>query len=94
VKKEQFLVTLERDKKSAVEDALEEMVNDKLLEIEAKKRNITVDQLVRSERFRRKSLSPVKTRSASFMTTTSRHQRNVCRDGFGNPQLPDAAGSE
>ena len=49
VKKEQFLVTLERDKKSAVEDALEEMVNDKLLEIEAKKRNITVDQLVRAE---------------------------------------------
>jgi protein-disulfide isomerase len=48
-KREQFLVTLERDKKTAMEEALDDLVNDKILETEAKKRNITVDQLVRSE---------------------------------------------
>jgi protein-disulfide isomerase/Skp family chaperone for outer membrane proteins len=48
-KREQFLQGLEREKKKAVEDALEDVVNDRLLEIEAKKRNLTVDQLVRAE---------------------------------------------
>ena len=48
-KREQYLLGLEREKKKAVEDALEDMVNDKLLATEAKKRSITVDQLVRSE---------------------------------------------
>jgi protein-disulfide isomerase/Skp family chaperone for outer membrane proteins len=48
-KREQFLLSLEREKKKAMEDALEDIVNDKLLETEAKKRNVTVDQLVRSE---------------------------------------------
>ena len=48
-KRKQFLVTHERDKKNAVEDALEELVNDKLLGLEAKKRNITVNDLVQQE---------------------------------------------
>jgi protein-disulfide isomerase len=48
-KRQQFLVTLERDKKNAVEDALEEIVNDKLLDLEAKKRNIAVKDLVQQE---------------------------------------------
>lgn len=48
-KRKQFLATHERDKKSAVEDALEELVNDKLLGLEAKKRNITVNDLVQQE---------------------------------------------
>jgi protein-disulfide isomerase len=48
-KRQQFLVTLERDKKAAVEDALEEIVNDKLLAAEAKKRNISVSDLVQQE---------------------------------------------
>jgi protein-disulfide isomerase/Skp family chaperone for outer membrane proteins len=48
-KREQFLLTLERDKKTAMEEALDEMVNDKLLDTEAKKRKITVDELVRAE---------------------------------------------
>lgn len=48
-KREQFLISLEREKKKAVEDALEDIVNDKLLAAEAKKRNITVDELVKSE---------------------------------------------
>ena len=48
-KQKQFMATLERDKKSAVEDALEDIVNQKLLEAEAKKRSISVDDLVRQE---------------------------------------------
>src|SRR5678815_107540 len=48
-KQKQFTATLERDKKSAVEDALEDIVNRKLLEAEAKKRSITVDDLLRAE---------------------------------------------
>lgn len=48
-KRQQFLVTFERDKKNAVEDALEEIVNDKLLDLEAKKRSITVKDLVQQE---------------------------------------------
>jgi len=48
-KQKQFMATLERDKKSAVEDALEDIVNRKLLEAEAKKRSITVDDLMRAE---------------------------------------------
>jgi protein-disulfide isomerase len=48
-KRQQFLITLERDKKGAVEDALEEIVNDKLLAAEAKKRNISVNDLVQQE---------------------------------------------
>jgi len=48
-KQKQFMATLERDKKSAVEDALEDIVNRKLLEAEAKKRSITVDDLLRTE---------------------------------------------
>jgi len=48
-KQKQFMATLERDKKSAVEDALEDIVNRKLLEAEAKKRSITVDDLLRAE---------------------------------------------
>ena len=48
-KRQQFLITFERDKKGAVEDALEKLVSDKVLGLEAKKRNITVDQLVQQE---------------------------------------------
>jgi protein-disulfide isomerase/Skp family chaperone for outer membrane proteins len=48
-KRQQFLVQLERDKKSAMEDALEEIVNERLLTAEAKKRNLSVDDLVRAE---------------------------------------------
>ncbi len=48
-KRQQFLITFERDKKGAVEDALDKLVNDKVLGLEAKKRNITVDQLVQQE---------------------------------------------
>jgi protein-disulfide isomerase len=48
-KREQFMVTLERDKKKAVTNALEEIVNEKLLTAEAKKRNISIDDLVRQE---------------------------------------------
>ena len=48
-KRKQFLVTLERDKKEAFSEALDEMVNEKLLATEAKKRNITIDELVRLE---------------------------------------------
>ena len=48
-KRQQFLTTFERDKKGAVEDALDKLVNDKVLGLEAKKRNITVDQLVQQE---------------------------------------------
>jgi len=48
-KHQQFLKTFERDKKAAVEDALDKLVNDKVLGLEAKKRSITVDQLVQQE---------------------------------------------
>lgn len=48
-KRQQFLVTQERDKKAAVEEALEGLVNDKLLGLEAKKRNITVNELIQQE---------------------------------------------
>jgi predicted DsbA family dithiol-disulfide isomerase len=48
-KKEQFLAGLDRDKKKAVENALTEIVTDKVLTAEAKKRAITVDELVKSE---------------------------------------------
>lgn len=48
-KKDQFLAGLERDKKKAVEDALNEIVTEKLLTAEAKKRSITIDELVRKE---------------------------------------------
>jgi len=48
-KRQQFLVTLERDKKSAVTDALDEMINDKVLTAEAKKRNISVNDLIQQE---------------------------------------------
>src|SRR4026209_873509 len=42
-KRQQFLATMERDQKAAVADALDEIVNGKLLAAEAKKRNLTVD---------------------------------------------------
>ena len=48
-KQKQFMATMERDKKSAVEDALEDIVNRKLLEAEAKKRSISTDDLLRQE---------------------------------------------
>jgi protein-disulfide isomerase/Skp family chaperone for outer membrane proteins len=48
-KRQQFNVTLERDKKSAVADALDDLVNDKVLAAEAKKRNISVNELVQQE---------------------------------------------
>jgi protein-disulfide isomerase/Skp family chaperone for outer membrane proteins len=48
-KRKQFIATMERDQKAAVADALEEIVNEKLLAAEAKKRNISVDNLVRQE---------------------------------------------
>src|SRR5688572_4283028 len=48
-KRAQFEVTLNRDKKAAVEDALAQLVEERLLAAEAKKKNISVDQLVRQE---------------------------------------------
>lgn len=48
-KQKQFMATLERDKKGAVEDALEDIVNRKLLDAEAKKRGISADDLLRLE---------------------------------------------
>src|SRR5437762_10630241 len=48
-KKDQFLAGMERDKKKAVEDALNEIVTEKLLNAEAKKRGITIDELVKKE---------------------------------------------
>ena len=48
-KRQQFEATMERDQKAAVAEALEEIVNEKLLSAEAKKRNITVDNLVKEE---------------------------------------------
>jgi protein-disulfide isomerase len=48
-KREQFLITLQRDKQTAIEEALDEIVTQKLLDLEAKKRNTSVDQLVKSE---------------------------------------------
>ena len=48
-KRTQFLTTLERDKKAAVEDALDQIVEEKLLGAEAKKRGLSIDQLVRQE---------------------------------------------
>jgi predicted DsbA family dithiol-disulfide isomerase len=48
-KRAQFLAGLERDKAKAVEDALNEIVTGRLLDLEAKKRGITIDQLVRQE---------------------------------------------
>ena len=48
-KKDQFLTGIERDKKKAVEDALTEIVTEKLLSAEAKKRGITIDELVKKE---------------------------------------------
>jgi predicted DsbA family dithiol-disulfide isomerase/Skp family chaperone for outer membrane proteins len=48
-KREQFLATNEREKKKAVEDALTEIVTGKALAAEAKKRSLTIDELVRVE---------------------------------------------
>lgn len=48
-KRLQFMATLERDKKSAISDALDGVVNEKLLSAEAKKRNISIDELVQQE---------------------------------------------
>lgn len=48
-KRQQFMVNLERDKTKAVAGALDEIVNEKLLTAEAKKRNISIDELVRQE---------------------------------------------
>ena len=48
-KKDQFLVGMERDRKKAVEDALNEIVTEKLLTAEAKKRGIAIDELVKKE---------------------------------------------
>jgi protein-disulfide isomerase/Skp family chaperone for outer membrane proteins len=48
-KREQFLAGNQREKKKAVEDALAELVTEKLLGAEAKKRGVTIDQLVRQE---------------------------------------------
>jgi predicted DsbA family dithiol-disulfide isomerase len=48
-KREQFLATHEREKKKVVEDALTEMVTGKVLAAEAKKRSLTIDELVRVE---------------------------------------------
>jgi len=49
LRQKQFMATLERDKKGAIEDALEELVNRKVLELEAKKRNVSVDDLLKQE---------------------------------------------
>lgn len=48
-KRQQFMATLERDKKKAFANALDEIVTEKLLNAEAKKRNISIDQLVQQE---------------------------------------------
>lgn len=48
-KRTQFLTGLERDKKTAVEDALSDLVQERLLTAESKKREMTIDQLVRQE---------------------------------------------
>lgn len=48
-RQKQFVAQLERDRKNAIEDALDELVNKKLLDTEAKKRSITVDELLRQE---------------------------------------------
>ena len=48
-KKDQFLAGMERDKKKAIEDALNEIVTEKLLTAEAKKQGITIDELVKKE---------------------------------------------
>jgi predicted DsbA family dithiol-disulfide isomerase/Skp family chaperone for outer membrane proteins len=48
-KRDQFIAGLERDKKKAVEDALNEIVTEKMLSAEAKKRSITIDELIRKE---------------------------------------------
>jgi predicted DsbA family dithiol-disulfide isomerase len=48
-KRVQFLAGHEREKQKAVEDALTEIVNTRLLDAEAKKRGITIDDLVRQE---------------------------------------------
>jgi predicted DsbA family dithiol-disulfide isomerase len=48
-KRAQLLASHEREKQKAVEDALTEIVNEKLLDAEAKKRGITIDDLVRQE---------------------------------------------
>jgi protein-disulfide isomerase len=49
LKEKQFMATLGRDRKGAVEDALEEVVNRKLLELEGKKRSVSVDELLKQE---------------------------------------------
>jgi len=48
-KRLQFLAGHEREKQKAVEDALTEIVNGKLLDAEAKKRGISIDDLVSQE---------------------------------------------
>ena len=48
-RQKQFMATLERDKKGAIEDALEEIVNRRVLDLEAKKRGISVDELLKQE---------------------------------------------
>jgi protein-disulfide isomerase len=48
-KREDFMVTHEREKRAAAQDALDLIVEEKLLTAEAKKRNLSVDQLVRQE---------------------------------------------
>jgi predicted DsbA family dithiol-disulfide isomerase len=48
-KREQFLAGNEREKKKAVEDALNEIVTGKVLAAEAKKRSLSIDELVKVE---------------------------------------------
>lgn len=49
LRKAQFDIQLEREKKAALEDALEKIVGDRLLAAEAMKRKVPVDQLLAIE---------------------------------------------
>lgn len=49
LQQKQFMAKLERDKKGAIQDALEEIINRRVLDLEAKKRNLSVDELLKQE---------------------------------------------
>jgi len=49
LRKAQFEIELERDRKAALDNALEEIVKDRLLAAEAKKRKVSVDELIAIE---------------------------------------------
>ena len=49
LQQKQFMAKLERDKKGAIEDALEEIINRRVLDLEAKKRSLSVDELLKQE---------------------------------------------